>query len=172
MEYVFNAQTNIYLPRDLAFSTIDLQKHYFYYNYTNNILNCKLFKKNPYSSYFKQLYPSTINEYQLTDDILNVLKSYTDSQSNECYMKTNFNLLSTNLEHIDWICVNKLRSLICGLAQSNIKHINAVKPDGLWWAQPSLELFWLFRKIHLFFMSFAQKCSFDRPSTVYDRLLH
>ncbi|CAF3980631.1 unnamed protein product, partial [Rotaria sordida] len=77
------------------------------------------------NSYFKQLYLSTINEYQLTDDILNVLKSYTDSQSNECYMKTNFNLLSTNLEHIDWICVNKLRSLIRGLAQSNIKHINA-----------------------------------------------
>jgi hypothetical protein len=55
--------------------------------------------------------------------MLNVLKLYTDSQSNECYMKTNLNLLSANLNDIDWIYVNKLRSLIRGLVQSNLRHI-------------------------------------------------
>ena len=40
--------------------------------------------------------------------MLNVLKSYTNSQSNECYMKTNLNLLSANFDDIDWIYVNKL----------------------------------------------------------------
>jgi hypothetical protein len=38
-------------------------------------------------------------------------------------MKTNLNLLSSNLDDIDWIYVNKLRSLIRGLAQSNLKYI-------------------------------------------------
>jgi hypothetical protein len=55
--------------------------------------------------------------------MLNVLKSYTDSQTNECYMKTNLNLLSSNFDEIDWIYVNKLRSLIRGLVQSNLKPI-------------------------------------------------
>jgi hypothetical protein len=127
MGCVLNAQTNIYLPKDLTPLTIDLEADYFYYDYTNNILYCKLFLKNPYSSYFKQFYQSIIiNEYELTDDILNVVKSYTDSQSNECYTKTNLNLLIASLDHIDWICVNRLRPLIRGLVQSNIKHISGV----------------------------------------------
>ena len=123
MGCVLNAQTNVYLPKDLASLTTDLETDYFYYDYATNTLNCKLLTKNPYSSYFKQVYPLIINEYELTDDMLNVLKSYTDSQSNECYMKTNLNLLSANLNDIDWIYVNKLRSLIRGLVQSNLKYI-------------------------------------------------
>jgi hypothetical protein len=123
MGCVLNAQTNVYLPKELASLTTDLETDYFYYDYATNTLNCKLLIKNPYSSYFKQVYPLIINEYELTDDMLNVLKSYTNSQSNECYMKTNLNLLSANLNDIDWIYVNKLRSLIRGLVQSNLKHI-------------------------------------------------
>ncbi|CAF3420722.1 unnamed protein product [Rotaria sp. Silwood2] len=38
-------------------------------------------------------------------------------------MKTNLNLLSANFDDIDWLYVNKLRSLIRGLNQSNIKPI-------------------------------------------------
>jgi len=123
MGCVLNAQTNIYLPKDLASLTTDLETDYFYYDYTNNIFNCKLLTKCPYDEYFKQIYPLVINEYELTDDMLNVLKSYTDSQSNECYMKTNLNLLSANFNDIDWLYVNKLRSLIRGLVQINIKHM-------------------------------------------------
>jgi hypothetical protein len=55
--------------------------------------------------------------------MLNVLKTYTNSQSNECYIKTNLNLLSENFDEIDWIYVNKLRSLIRSLKQTNIKHV-------------------------------------------------
>ncbi|CAF3831473.1 unnamed protein product [Adineta steineri] len=55
--------------------------------------------------------------------MIDVLRSYTNSQSNECYMKTNLNLLSSNLNKIDWIYVNKLRSLIRGLNQCDIKHV-------------------------------------------------
>ena len=55
--------------------------------------------------------------------MLNVLKSYTDSKTNECFMKTNLNLLSANLNDINWSYVNQLRSLIRGLVQSNIRHI-------------------------------------------------
>jgi hypothetical protein len=55
--------------------------------------------------------------------MLNVLQSYTNSISNECYLKTNFNLLSASFDEIDWIYVNKLRSLIRGFNQSNIKPI-------------------------------------------------
>ncbi|CAF1094483.1 unnamed protein product [Rotaria sordida] len=123
MGCVLDAQTNIYLPKELASLTADFESDCFYFDYTTNTLNCKLLTKNLYRSYFKQLYPSIINEYELTDDMLNVIKSYTDSKTNECYMKTNLNLLSANLNDIDWIYVNRLRSLIRGLIQSNIKHI-------------------------------------------------
>jgi hypothetical protein len=123
MGCVLDAQTNIYLPKGLASLTADLHTDYFYFNYATNTLNCKLLTTNIYYSYFKQLYPTIINEYELTDDMLNVLNSYTDSKSNECYMKTNLNLLSANSNDIDWIYVNKLRSLIRGLVQTNLKHI-------------------------------------------------
>jgi hypothetical protein len=123
MGAVLNAQTNIYLPKELASLTTDFENDYFFYDHTINTLNCKLLTKNLYDSYLKQVYPTIINEYALTDDMLNTLKLYTDSRTNECYMKTNLNLLSSNLNEIDWIYVNKLRSLIRGLDQSNIKHM-------------------------------------------------
>jgi hypothetical protein len=123
MGCVLNAQTNVYLPKELASLTTDLDTDHFYYNYSTDTLNCKLLTKNPYSSYLQEIYPSIINEYELTEDMLNVLKSYTDSKSNECYMKTNLNLLSANFNDIDWIYVNKLRSLIRGLVQTDLKHI-------------------------------------------------
>ncbi|CAF1145578.1 unnamed protein product [Rotaria sordida] len=120
---VFNARTSRYLPKDLGSVIANFETDSFHYDHTTNTLNCKLFTKNPYRSYFKQVYPRIINEHELTDDMLNVLKTYTDNRSNECYMKTNLNLLSANLQDIDWTYVNKLRSLIRGLVQSNIKHI-------------------------------------------------
>ncbi|CAF1161614.1 unnamed protein product [Rotaria magnacalcarata] len=123
MGCVLNAQTNAYLPKELSSLTGDLETEYFYYNYETNTLNCKLLTTNLYHSYFKQLYPSTINEHELNDDMLDALRSYTDSKTNECFMKTNLNLLSANSNDIDWIYVNRLRSLIRGLVQSNIKHI-------------------------------------------------
>ncbi|CAF1459891.1 unnamed protein product [Adineta steineri] len=123
MGSVLNAQTNIYLPKNLASLTNDLDTDYFYYDHENDIINFKILVNNPYDSYLKQVYPLIINEYELTDDMIDVLKSYTNSQSNECYMKTNLNLLSVNLNEIDWIYVNKLRSLIRSLNQFDIKHV-------------------------------------------------
>ncbi|CAF0776736.1 unnamed protein product [Adineta ricciae] len=122
MGCVLNAQTNAYLPTDLTSLTTNLETDYYFYDYENNVLNCKLLTNNPYQSYFKQVYPLIINEHELTDDMLNVLKTYTDSKSNECYMKTNLNLLSVNLNDIDWDYINKLRSLLRGLVQTNLKH--------------------------------------------------
>jgi len=123
MDCIFNARTSRYLPKKLASVTENFETDSFHYDHAKNSLNCKLLRINPYISYFKQVYPTIINEYELTDDMLNVLKSYTDSQTNECYMKTNLNLLSSNFNEIDWIYVNKLRSLIRDLVQSNFKYI-------------------------------------------------
>ncbi len=123
MDCIFNARTSRYLPKNLPYSTENFETDSFEYDHMTNSLNCKLLTINPYLSYFKQLYPTIINEYELTDDMLNILKSYTDSQTTECYMKTNLNLLSSNFDEIDWIYVNKLRSLIRGLVQLNLKHI-------------------------------------------------
>ncbi|CAF2981410.1 unnamed protein product [Rotaria sp. Silwood2] len=123
MECCYNADTSPYLPKQLASVKKNYETDSFHYDHTTKLLNCKLVTKNPYRSYFKQVYPTNINEYELTDDMLNVLKTYTNSLSNECYIKTNLNLLSANLDEIDWTYVNKLRSLIRGLVQINIKHV-------------------------------------------------
>lgn len=124
MGCVLNAQTNAYLPKDLSTLTSDLETDFFFFNYSTNTLNCKLLSINPYQSFFKQLYPSIINHYELDNDMLDVIHSYTDSHSNECYIKTNLNLLSAHFDDIDWIYVNKLRSLLRGLSQtSHFKHM-------------------------------------------------
>jgi hypothetical protein len=123
MNCIFNARTSRYLPKKLASTTENTDTDHYHYDHSTNSLDCKLLTKNPYRSYFQQIYPPIINEYELNDDMLNVLQSYTNSISNECYMKTNLNLLSANFDDIDWIYVNKLRSLIRGLNQSNIKPI-------------------------------------------------
>ncbi len=89
MECIFDANTSRHLPKELASVKENYETDSFHYDYTTNLLNCKLLINNPYRSYFKEIYPTIINEYELTDDMLNVLKTYTDSQSNECYIKTN-----------------------------------------------------------------------------------
>jgi hypothetical protein len=123
MDCIFNARTSRYLRKDLATLEENFETDFFHYDYANNSLNCKLLTTNPYHSYLEQIYPLSIDEFQLTDDMLDVLKSYTDSQANECYLKTNLNLLSSNFDEIDWTYVNKLRSLIRGLVQTNIRYI-------------------------------------------------
>ncbi|CAF4374811.1 unnamed protein product [Rotaria sp. Silwood2] len=121
MDCIFNARTSRYLPKTLASTSENYETEHFHYNYSTNSLDCKLLTINPYRSYFQQIYPIIINEHELNNDMLNIIKSYTDSRSNECYMKTNLNLLSANFDDIDWLYVNKLRSLIRGVDQSNIK---------------------------------------------------
>ena len=83
MDCIFEARTCRYLPKNLGSASKNLETDFFHYDHANNSLNCKLLTTNPYRSYFEQVYPSSINEYQLTDDMLDVLKSYTDSQTNE-----------------------------------------------------------------------------------------
>ena len=122
MNCIFNARTSRYLLKELGAVTEDYATSSFHYDHANNSLHCKLLQTNPYVVYFKQIYPSSIDENDLTGEMLDVIRSYTDSQSNECYMKTNLNLLSANFAQIDWLYVNQLRCLIRGLAQSNIKH--------------------------------------------------
>ena len=123
MECVINARTSRYLPKLLASATENYETEHFHYNHSNNSLDCKLLRTNPYRSYFRQVYPLTIDEHKLNSDMLSILKTYTDSRSSECYIKTNLNLLSANLDDIDWSYVNKLRSLVRGLNQTNIKHV-------------------------------------------------
>jgi hypothetical protein len=121
MNCIFNARTSHYLPKKLASTSENFETDHFHYDHSTNSLDCKLLTKSPYNIYFQQIYSTIINEHELNDDMLDVIKSYTNSISNECYMKTNLNLLSANIDEIDWIYVNKLRSLIRGLKQLNIK---------------------------------------------------
>ncbi|CAF4845776.1 unnamed protein product, partial [Rotaria sp. Silwood1] len=120
---IVNVRSNRYLPKQLATKTEIYDTEHFYYNPETNLLDCKLLTKNLYWPFFQEVYPNNISEHELTDDMFNVLKSYTNSQTNECYMKTNLNLLSANFDDIDWIYVNKLRSLIRSLIKTNIKPI-------------------------------------------------
>ena len=122
MECIVNAKTRAYLPKQLASLTGKYETDSFHYDHTTESLDCKLLTDNLYQPYFKQVYPPIIHDHELTDDMLDTLKSYTDSRSNQCYMKTNLNLLSANLDEIDWTYVNRLRSLIRGLVQTNVKH--------------------------------------------------
>lgn len=112
-----------YLPKKLALLSQSYQTDFFTYDPETDLLSCKLLTSNPYSAFFHDVYPDKINEDDLTVDMLDVIKSYTDSQSNECYRKTNLNLLSANFDQLDWIYVNKLRSLIRSLNQNNLKHV-------------------------------------------------
>ena len=123
MNCVINARTSRYLPKGLTSKVENYDTEHFHYDRSTDTLDCKLLTVNPYRSYFRQIYPSVINEHELNNDMLSVLKSYTNSQSNECYLKTNLNLLSANFDDIDWVYVNQLRSLIRGLNQTNMKHV-------------------------------------------------
>ncbi|CAF0916483.1 unnamed protein product [Adineta steineri] len=120
---LLDARSSRYLPKQLASTTQNYETEHFFFNYDTNSLDCKLLTTNIYYPYFENIYPFLINEYELTDDMLNVIKSYTNSQTNESYKKTNLNLLSANFDDIDWIYVNKLRSLIRNLVKINLKPI-------------------------------------------------
>lgn len=119
---ILDARNRRYIPESIVSKTENYETENFFYDYSTNSIDCKLLTKNPYRSHFQQIYPTTISEHELNDDMLAVIKSYTDSRANECYIKTNISLLSANFGNIDWLYVNKLRSLIRGLNQSNIKH--------------------------------------------------
>jgi hypothetical protein len=119
----FNARTNRYLPDILDKAIDDIETDCFHYDLKSNTINFKLLANNLYRDYFQQVYPNTIEEHELTDDMLDVLQSYTNSRTNECYMRTNLNLLSANLSDIDWTYVNRLRSLIRCLIQINRRHV-------------------------------------------------
>ena len=62
----------------------------------------------------RQVYPLYIKEDAVTDDMRDVLRQYTASG----YQDTNISLLVNY--NIDWVYVNKLRSLIRGLWQLNL----------------------------------------------------
>ena len=118
-----NARTIAYLPSHLSSTTEDIDTESFHYDSSTGSLDFKLLSTNPYRSYFLQVYPTSIDEHELNGEMLEVLRSYTDSLTNECYMKTNLNLLSAHVEAIDWLYVNRLRSLIRGLVPSHLKHV-------------------------------------------------
>ena len=122
MECVFDAKTSAYLPKRLVLLTEHFENEFFDYDHLTNLLSFKLLNHNPYREYFVQVYPNSIDENQLTDEMINVFKSYTNSRTSEQFKKTNLSLLSANLGEIDWIYVNRLRSLIRSLVQTNIKH--------------------------------------------------
>ena len=117
-----NERTGRYLPEEFQTTNRDIENDYFFYDCSTKYVDYKLFRTNPYRSYLKQVFPNRIDEHALTPSMLDVLKSYTNSTTDECYMKTNLNLLSGDASRIDWDYVNQLRSLIRGLNQTNLKH--------------------------------------------------
>ena len=118
-----NARTSKYLPKELADQKEAYENEHFHYDSNNDTLDCKLLRANPYQIFFEDVYPEETREDELTGEMINVLRSYTDSRTHECYMKTNLNLLSGNFDQIDWTYVNQLRSTIRALKQTNIKPI-------------------------------------------------
>jgi hypothetical protein len=89
----------------------------FSYDYDSEELNFKLLERNPYKAQLKQVYSLWIDENQLTNEMLVVIRQFT----NNFYFKTNLKLLS-NLD-IDWNYTNKLRSIIRGLNQSDLRSV-------------------------------------------------
>lgn len=116
-----SARTNRYLDKNVVQAIESYETDVFHYDHDQNLISCKLLSNNVYEKYFKQVYPDEIDEDQLNDEMREVIDSYTDSRSSECYMKTNINLLSANFDDIDWTYVNRLRSLIRALRQSAIQ---------------------------------------------------
>lgn len=117
-----NERTSRYLPDEFQTTKKNLDNDFFFYDCSTKYVDYKLLEINPYRSYLKEIFGNEINENNLTSQMLDVLKSYTNSLTNECYMKTNLNLLSGDAKRIDWDYVNQLRSLIRGLTKTNIKH--------------------------------------------------
>lgn len=114
-------QTAAYLPDNLKLSKQDIQNELYYFEHETGMIHFKLVASNIYKPFFRQVYPDELNENELNEEMLDVLKTYTSSRSNECYIKTNLNLLSANVEQIDWQYVNQLRSIVRGLVKTNLR---------------------------------------------------
>lgn len=91
--------------------------NFFHYNNQSHELSFKLLGQNPYKAQLKQVYPLSIHEHQLTNEMIAVIRQYTSHY----YMYTNMKLLS-NFD-IDWNYTNKLRSIIRSLCQSNLRNV-------------------------------------------------
>ena len=116
-------RTARHLPQELSSTNQDVEHQFFYFERQSDIVHFKLQSTNVYKKYFIQMYPEDLDESQLTEEMLTVIRSYTDSRSNECYIKTNLNLLTARIDVIDWQYVNQLRSVIRSLSQTNLKRV-------------------------------------------------
>jgi hypothetical protein len=112
-----NPKTQPFLPPLSTFTTSNYENTNFFYDHNNKELSFKLPEENPYKAQLKQVYPIRIDEDQLTSEMRCVIQQYT----NEHYLKTNLNLLS-NFD-IDWDYTNKLRSIIRGLYQLDLRDV-------------------------------------------------
>ncbi|UJR12493.1 hypothetical protein I4U23_016668 [Adineta vaga] len=109
--------TSPFLPPLIAMLAEGTGSHFYSYDSARKELSFKLLEENPYKEKLQQVYPIMIDEGQLTDEMLSVIKQYTGNH----YLKTNLNLLS-NFD-IDWDYTNKLRSIIRGLYQSDLRSV-------------------------------------------------
>ncbi|CAF0756958.1 unnamed protein product [Didymodactylos carnosus] len=112
-----NSKIGSFLPRAVSTTTENIENENFSYDVLTKPVSFKLFETNPYASHLKQVYPLTIYENDLTTEMLNILKTYTGNH----YVRTNLNLL-TNYD-IDWDYINKLRSIIRGLYQHDLRPV-------------------------------------------------
>ena len=106
-----------FLPRSLKSATSNYENDDYSYDNAKKELSFKLLDTNPYKEQLKQVHSLTINEDQLSDEMLSVIKQYTGNH----YVKTNLNLLSNY--DIDWNYTNKLRSIIRGLYQPDLRSV-------------------------------------------------
>ena len=84
---VIDARNRLYLPKELASIKENYETEYFPYNHEKDVLDCKLLTKNPYLYYFQQVYPNEIHEHELNKEMIDVLKSYTDSHRMNVILK-------------------------------------------------------------------------------------
>ncbi|CAF1213299.1 unnamed protein product [Adineta steineri] len=109
--------TTRFLPRSLASATSNYESDGYYYDHEKKELSFKLFDTNPYKNQLQQVYSLSINEDELTDEMLDVIKQYTSVN----YLKTNLNLLSDY--DTDWSYTNKLRSITRSLYQPDLRSV-------------------------------------------------
>ena len=106
-----------FLPPALTSTNSNHDNDVYFYDSDRKELSFKLLETNPYKEQLQHVYSLSINEDQLTDEMLSVIKKYTGMH----YLKTNLNLLSKH--NIDWNYTNKLRSIIRGLYQSDLRSV-------------------------------------------------
>ena len=70
---IIDVRSNPYVPKAIISTSENIETEYYSYDYLTNLLDCKLLTINPYHSYFQQVYSTTINEHELTDDMLDVI---------------------------------------------------------------------------------------------------